>query len=177
MQPFLRQQTFFTFRVESEKMPPNGYMWAFVQIWWCNPTTAALLFQNLWFFGKYSSTPQNENVIWKWTAQMAAKVQYSQASRTRLLCGEGAAGGGLRVWCPIFFALSFFEHMLRRTVITNFTIQLSLDNMAANPSSGDCDLSGFPTCISVIASRPLFTRSRPAGSRADYSQFERAVRH
>lgn len=67
--------------------------------------------------------------------------------------------------------------MLRRTVITNFTIQLSLDNMAANPSSGGCDLSGFPACTSVITSRRLFTRSRRAGSRADYLQFERGVRH
>lgn len=77
----------------------------------------------------------------------------------------------------LFFSLFFFEHMLRRTVITNFTIQLSLDNMAANPSSGDRDLSRFPTCTSVITSRRMFTHSRVAGSLADYSHFERAVRH
>lgn len=68
--------------------------------------------------------------------------------------------------------------MLRRTVITNFTIQLSLDNMAANPSSAGCDLSGFPACTSQhITTHRLFTRSRRAALRAKYLHFERGVRH
>lgn len=31
--------------------------------------------------------PHNENIIWKYTAQMADKVQYSQRQHTRLLSG------------------------------------------------------------------------------------------